>query len=72
MHFRRPVSDSAPLPHLWSEDLAARGSIDIRMQMYLQSVRMRENGDSPNFVSDSRFTDSGQVLVTDNFVGLDA
>lgn len=56
--FERPAGDPAPLPHLWSAGLAMRGSIDIRLQMYLQTSRMREAGVAPWRVSESRFTDA--------------
>ncbi|RYY70626.1 MAG: fumarylacetoacetase, partial [Comamonadaceae bacterium] len=56
--FARPAGDPAPLPHLCSDDLAVRGSIDIRLQMFIQSARMREAGQAPHQVSESRFTDA--------------
>lgn len=56
--FARPAGEPAPLPHLWSETLSERGSIDIRLQMYLQTARMRETGEPPHLISDSRFTDA--------------
>lgn len=56
--FARPDGDPAPLPHLWCEMLSERGSIDIRLQMYIQTSRMREAGKAPHLISDSRFTDA--------------
>lgn len=56
--FSRPEGDPEPLPHLWCEALGERGSIDIRLQMYLQTASMREAGQAPHLVSDSRFTDA--------------
>jgi fumarylacetoacetase len=56
--FARPTGDPAPLPHLWCENMSERGSIDIRLQMYLQTSRMREAGEAPHLISDSRFTDA--------------
>lgn len=56
--FGRPEGDPAPLPHLWCASLAERGSIDIRLQMDLQTPAMREAGTAPQQVSDSRFTDA--------------
>lgn len=56
--FARPEGDPAPLPHLWCEALSERGSIDIRLQMYLQTSCMRDAGEAPHLVSDSRFTDA--------------
>lgn len=56
--FSRPAGDPAPLPHLWSEDLGVRGSVDIRLQMFIETERMRAMGLGPHQVSDSRFTDA--------------
>lgn len=56
--FARPDGDPEPLPHLWCETLRERGSIDIRIQMYLQTARMRDAGEAPHLISDSRFTDA--------------
>lgn len=54
----RPEGDPAPLPHLWSTELAVRGSIDIRIQMFLQTARMRAAGEAEFLLSTSRFTDA--------------
>jgi fumarylacetoacetase len=43
---------------LWSESLRERGSIDIRLQLYLQTAAMREAGEPEHLVSESRFTDT--------------
>lgn len=56
--FTRPPGDQEPLPHLHCEQMHERGSIDIRVQMYLQSTGMREAGVKPHLISDSRFTDA--------------
>lgn len=56
--FSRPDGDQEPLPHLQCEQMRVRGSIDIRLQMYLQSQSMREAGLAPHLISDSRFTDA--------------
>jgi fumarylacetoacetase len=56
--FARPAGDPAPLPHLDGKSLATRGSIDIRLQMYLQTERMRNAGEQPHLISDSKFTDA--------------
>jgi fumarylacetoacetase len=47
-----------PLPHLWSDDLSDRGSIDIQLQMFIETARMREAGEAPHQISQSRFTDA--------------
>jgi fumarylacetoacetase len=56
--FARPVGDPAPLPHLWSDDLDTRGAIDIRLQLFIETSRMREAGEAPHQLSESRFTDA--------------
>lgn len=54
----RPAGDPPPLPHLWSPELAGRGSIDIRIQVFLQTERMRAAGEAEFLLSTSRFTDA--------------
>lgn len=65
--FQRPAGEPEPLPHLWSADLSERGSIDIRLQMYLQTAQMQRDGQAAQLVSDSRFTDAywsmGQLIA---------
>lgn len=61
--FSRPEGDPAPLPHLWCEELRERGSIDIRIQMFLQTQQMRESSSAPVMISDSKFTDSYWALA---------
>ena len=56
--FARAKGEPTPLPHLWCEELRERGSFDIRIQMYLQTQRMRELSEDPVLISDSNFTDS--------------
>lgn len=56
--FSRPSGEPTPLPHLWSDSLAQRGSIDIRIHMSLQTARMRQDNEAPIMISSSRFTDA--------------
>lgn len=56
--FSRPKGDPAPLPHLWSDDLPTRGSIDIRLQLFIETAAMRAAGEEPHQISESRFTDA--------------
>jgi fumarylacetoacetase len=56
--FARPEGDHLPLPHLHCDALAERGSIDIRIQMSLQTPAMRSAGQPAVQISDSRFTDA--------------
>ena len=61
--FSRPEGDPSPLPHLWCEELRERGSIDIRIQMFLQTQQMRDSSTEPVMISDSKFTDSYWALA---------
>ncbi len=56
--FARAAGEPAPLPHLWSDDLSSRGSIDIHLQMSIETARMREACEKPHQISESRFTDA--------------
>ncbi|MGF6785873.1 fumarylacetoacetase [Paraburkholderia sp. 35.1] len=56
--FSRPEGDPAPMPHLWSPELATRGSIDIRVETLLQSAQMRTSGAPPASLSISRYPDA--------------
>ena len=56
--FARPSGDPAALPHLWSAELAERGAFDIRIEMFIQTARMREAGEPEVRLSSSRFTDA--------------
>ena len=51
----RPSSDPAPLPYLRSDRHDARGAIDIRLEVTLQSARMRAGGHAPVKLSCSEF-----------------
>jgi fumarylacetoacetase len=42
--FTRPAGDPPPLPHLDSEANRAAGAVDIRLEVWLQTARMREQG----------------------------
>ena len=61
--FARPAGDPKPLPHLWDPSLTQRGAIDIRVQMWLQTNRMAEQGQAPALLSTSRFTDTYWALA---------
>ena len=45
--FARDAGDPAPLPHLTSQADQARGGIDLTVEVYLASSRMREAGVAP-------------------------
>jgi fumarylacetoacetase len=55
--FSRPDGDPAPLPHLRDEDDAARGGIDLRLEVQLASEVMRAEGRPPVTVSRSNLRD---------------
>ena len=52
----RPAGDPAPLPYLDSPDDRATGAFDIRLEAFISSARMREQGMGPMRLSTSRFT----------------
>src|SRR5687767_6318811 len=45
--FQRPAGDPAPLPYLSSERTAAAGGLDVTVEVYLASARMREERIEP-------------------------
>ncbi|HKU93932.1 MAG TPA: fumarylacetoacetase [Vineibacter sp.] len=54
----RPEGDPQPLPHLDSTDNRARGAIDIGLEVWLESERMRRESSGPALLSRSNFRDS--------------
>ncbi|HUF35883.1 MAG TPA: fumarylacetoacetase [Gemmatimonadales bacterium] len=55
--FRRPAGDPAPLPYLDGERNAAAGGLDIAVEVWLASARMRETGVPPVRLSRGRVAD---------------
>jgi fumarylacetoacetase len=55
--FTRPAGDPAPLPYLHSERNASAGGLDIVVEVYLASSRMRDEGIAPRRLSRGRVTD---------------
>ena len=53
----RAPGDPDPLPHLRSEDVAARGGIDLRLEVLLSSEAMRREGQPPVGLSHSNLRD---------------
>jgi fumarylacetoacetase len=45
--FRRPAGDPAPLPYLDSNQNRNRGGLDLTVEVYLRSARMRDAGAEP-------------------------
>jgi fumarylacetoacetase len=56
--FARPQGDPAPLPYLHSPEDQARGGIDIIVEVWLASQRMREAGAAPLRISRGNFRDT--------------
>jgi fumarylacetoacetase len=52
----RPAGDPAPLPYL-TPRFAGRDAIDLTLEVYLQSQKMRNAGDAPMLVSRSNLRD---------------
>ena len=49
--FERAAGDPAPLPHLHSADNEERGGIDLTVEVYVRSAKMRDAGIDPMRVS---------------------
>jgi fumarylacetoacetase len=56
--FRRDEGDPPPLPHLYSAEDQARGGIDLTVEVWLASRRMRETGIEPIRMSRGNFRDT--------------
>jgi fumarylacetoacetase len=53
--FTRPESDPQPLPYLDSQRNRDAGAIDIRLEAFIQSAKMRARGAAPQRVSQTSF-----------------
>ena len=53
--WERPAEDPAPLPYLESTANRAQGGFDIRIESWLESTRMRDEGSGPVRLSSSSF-----------------
>jgi fumarylacetoacetase len=51
--FARPEGDPAPLPYLDSKEDGQRGGFDVRLEVYLETARMREAGEPAFLLSRS-------------------
>jgi fumarylacetoacetase len=56
--FERPAGESAPLPYLDGPQLRAYGAIDIQLEVWLDTPRMRAAGTPPQRLSRSSFRES--------------
>ncbi len=54
----RPADDPQPLPYLDSAALRASGALDIQLEVWLETERMRATGQAPEKLSHSSFRDS--------------
>ena len=52
---RRPEGDPAPLPYLSHPDNEKQGAIDLTLEVWLRSAKMRARGDPAMRVSQARF-----------------
>jgi fumarylacetoacetase len=53
--FKRSSGDPAPLPYLFSADDQAHGGLDLEMEVYLSTPRMRSEGLSPHRITLTNF-----------------
>lgn len=65
--FEREEGDPQPLPYLSSEQNEKFGGLDIKLDVYIQTKKMREDGDEPHLLSRSNLKDLywtiGQMLT---------
>ncbi|MEL1250946.1 fumarylacetoacetase [Aurantiacibacter gilvus] len=52
----RPEGDPAPLPYLLDADDQAHGALDVQMEVYISTAKMREAGDAPHKLSSGPMT----------------
>jgi fumarylacetoacetase len=55
--FKRAEGDPVPLPYLYSEENEQTGGIDITLEVYLQTAKMREENIEPVRLSKGNFKD---------------
>ncbi len=53
--FERPAGDPPPLPHLDDADDRAHGGLDITLEAYLSTERMRRDGIAPHRITQTSF-----------------
>lgn len=56
--YMRPDGEPELLPHLNRADLRARGHIDVKLEVSLQTAKMREEGEAPTVLSTSTLKDA--------------
>lgn len=53
--FSHPDEDPQPLPYLTSDENSAQGAIDIKLEVMLQTQKMRTQGQEPESIANSNF-----------------
>ncbi len=65
--FKRKEDDPKPLPYLANEGNEKFGGLDIKLDVYIQTKKMRDDGDEPHLLSRSNLKDLywtiGQMLT---------
>jgi fumarylacetoacetase len=65
--FARPAEDPAPLPYLTGGDDQRRGGFDVQLEVYLETPRMHQAGETPFLLSRSNLRELywtlGQMLA---------
>jgi fumarylacetoacetase len=61
--FARPEGDPEPLAHLYSENDQQRGGIDLQLEVWLSSERMRAEAVAPQVLSRGNFRDMYWTLA---------
>jgi fumarylacetoacetase len=63
MHWTRPAGDPEPLPYLDAPSVRDHGALDIRLEVTLQTPRMRAAGIAPHAMSRSSYGDAYWTLA---------
>jgi fumarylacetoacetase len=61
--FARPPGDPAPLPYLTSDDDRRHGGVDLTLDVYLLTQKMRDAGMKPQLLSRGSFRDMYWTLA---------
>lgn len=61
--FTRAETDPQPLPYLESQANRQQGGLDVALEVWLQTAKMREAGEGPQRLSQSNFSDAYWTLA---------
>ena len=61
--FTRPMGDPQPLPYLDSQPNREHGAVDITLEVWLQTARMRDAGHAGDLLSTSNYRDAYWTLA---------